>query len=43
MKTLHLYLLRQVTATLVVTVGVFAFVLLLGNVLKDVLDLLASP
>lgn len=43
MKTLHLYLLRQVAATLVVTVGVFAFVLLLGNVLKDVLDLLASP
>ena len=43
MKTLHLYLLRQVTATLVVTVSVFAFVLLLGNVLKDVLDLLASP
>ena len=43
MRTLHFYLLRQVTATLVVTVGVFAFVLLLGNVLKDVLDLLASP
>lgn len=43
MKTLHLYLLRQVMATLVVTVSVFAFVLLLGNVLKDVLDLLASP
>jgi len=43
LKTLHLYLLRQVAATLVVTVGVFAFVLLLGNVLKDVLDLLASP
>ena len=43
MKTLHLYLLRQVAASLVVTVGVFTFVLLLGNVLKDVLDLLASP
>lgn len=43
MKTLHLYLLRQVAATLVITVGVFAFVLLLGNVLKDVLDLLSSP
>jgi lipopolysaccharide export system permease protein len=29
-------------ATLVVTVGVFTFILLLGNILKDVLDLLAS-
>ena len=42
MRTLHLYLLRQITATLVVTVGVFTLVLLLGNVLRDILDLLAS-
>ena len=42
LKTLHLHLLRQTTATLVVTVGVFTFVLLLGNVLKDVFDLLAT-
>lgn len=40
--TLHRHLLRQTVATLLVTVAVFTFVLLLGNVLKDVLDLLAS-
>ena len=34
MRTLHLYLLRQLSATLVVTVGVFTLVLLLGNVLR---------
>ena len=42
MRTLHLYLLRQMTATLVVTVGVFTLVLLLGNVLREIFDLLAS-
>lgn len=42
MRTLYLYLLRQITATLALTVGVFTLVLLLGNVLRDVLDLLAN-
>ena len=42
LRTLHLHLLRQTVATLLVTVAVFTFILLLGNVLKDVLDLLAS-
>ncbi len=42
MRTLHLHLLRQTLGTLVVTVAVFTFVLLLGNILKDILDLLAS-
>lgn len=39
MKTLHKYLTGQVLAALLLTVSVFAFVVLLMNVLKDVLPL----
>ena len=40
LKTLHKYITRQVLASLLLTVAVFAFVILLLNALKDVLPLL---
>ncbi|MCX8107288.1 MAG: LptF/LptG family permease [Verrucomicrobiae bacterium] len=42
MKTLHIYLLRQVIPGMLLAVAVFTFILLLGNVLREVLLLLVS-
>ena len=42
MKTLHRYLLSQVLATLVLTVGIFTAVLMMGNAMKEVLALVVK-
>ena len=42
MKTLHRYLLSQVLATLLLTVGIFTAVLLMGNAMKEVLALVVK-
>lgn len=42
MKTLQVYLLRQLIATVSLTVGVFTGLLLVGNVLSDIFELIAT-
>ena len=42
MKTLHRYLLKEVLATLALTVGIFTAVLLMGNAMKEVLALVVK-
>jgi len=41
-KTLHSYLVREICATLIMTVAVFTFVLLLANVLKEIVGMLIA-
>ena len=42
MRTLHFYMTRETLATLLMTVVVFTFVLLLGNLFKEIAALMAS-
>ena len=42
MKTLHRYLLKEVLATLALTVGIFTAVLMMGNAMKEVLALVVK-